>query len=230
MKNIYRILALLLGFGIIISSFIIFGHDIETKIKVLDIIVVCVLYSSVAELLFFPMINLTEKSNKEAAMMGVHYNTLYTCICLSSVIILLGIVCDLSFTVQLIAQLVVLFIFFIGRAATLHSGEHAQKIYEKEQVVISGKMSMRKAMDSAMEEIVTSNNLNPNIVKRLEELSESLRFITPSGNAEAVELENEFSEMVHKVQVLCRDSVANSEVLIEDISKLERIVAKRKKY
>ena len=79
MKNIYRLLAILLGYGIIIASFIIFGESLDDKIKILDIIVSCLVYTLFIQFLIFPLVNLNKSAHKEVGMMGFQFTLLPVC-------------------------------------------------------------------------------------------------------------------------------------------------------
>lgn len=62
-KVVYKILAILLGFGLIIGGFIVFGDAIEGRIKVLDIIVSCAIFLQFVAHLQNPVFSLFLKFN-----------------------------------------------------------------------------------------------------------------------------------------------------------------------
>ena len=68
-KSFYNVLAILLGYGLIIASFIIFGESLDTNIKILDIVVSCFIFTQFTQFSLFPMINFSDSAHKEVGMM-----------------------------------------------------------------------------------------------------------------------------------------------------------------
>lgn len=48
-KNIFHILAILLGYGLIISGFFVLGATLEDNIKLLDIFMSCLIFTQFVE-------------------------------------------------------------------------------------------------------------------------------------------------------------------------------------
>lgn len=145
-KRFYNILAILLGYGIIIGGFLVFGDSLEDKVKILDIIVSCLIFTQFVQFSLFPLINFGDSSHKEVGMMGIHIYVLNFCCIVSIGIMIYGIIYHIPFKFQLMGQLVVLFILLVGRVATLHAGEKVQQIHRKEQVIMHGKLSLKSVM------------------------------------------------------------------------------------
>ena len=229
-KRIYNILAIILGYGLIIGGFIVFGESLETKIIILDIIVSCLIFAQFVQFTLFPLINLGDPAHKEVGMMGIHIAVLTLCCTLSLGLMICGIIYEIPFKFQLMGQLAILFILLIGRFATLHSGEKVQQIYAKEQEILEGKTSLRSVMDDFSDYIATIRQLDPVIVAKLNAIHESIRFITPSGNADAKMLDSHFVQSIDDLKVLMRDTSINKDKIFEEVEHLERILARRKKY
>lgn len=127
-------------------------------------------------------------------------------------------------------QLIVLFIFLVGRVATLHSGEKVRHIYKKEQHIMSGKLSLRNAMDDFMDQAANVRRFDESDMKRLRDIHEAMRFITPSGNSEARKFDDQFILTLDKLANMMRNVSLNKAKISEKIDLLERILSKRKKY
>ena len=229
-KRIYNISAILLGYGLIIGGFVVFGESIEDNVKILDIIVSCLIFTQFVQFTIFRLVNLIKSAHKEVGMMGIHFATLNICSTLSVGLMTYGIVYSLSFKLQLIGQLAILFILLIGRVATLHSGEKVQQIYEKEQNLMSEKISLRGKMDDFMDELACVKDLDNMQLNRINNIRESIRFITPSANNEAKNYDNQFIQTLCDLNVLMRNVTLNKEKIIVEIDRLERIVSRRKQY
>lgn len=230
MKTFYKILAILIGYSLIVSSFILLFTWLPDDIRILDIVVTSIIFTQLVEFLFFPLIDLEKKAHKEVGMMGIHLAAINTYAGVAIVIMAVGMIWELSFTWQLLLQLGALLILIIGRVATLHSGEKVEAVYEKEQALKGGKQQLKAAAESMRDAIVRSSELTPALASRITQMAEDVRYVAPSTNAEAMNLELQFSRLASDLEVMLRQSPLNNEQIEQAIGQLEYILAKRKKY
>ena len=230
MLNIYKVLALLLGYGLIITCFILFGSSLEVSVLILDIIVSLLIFTQFALFFFFPLINLNDASHKEVGMMGLHFYSLSICIPASLLLMFLGIIFNIPFCYQLIGQLLILFLLLIGRVVTLGTGKKVSRLYHKEQRIKAGKEQLRRNLDDFVDYISSIQGIEPNIIDRVQVIQESMRFITPSANAEAKQFDAEIMDVIKDLKILMRDTMANREKILNEISRLEHAFNRRKKY
>ena len=229
-KRFYNILAILLGYGLILGGFLVFGESLENKVKILDIIVSCLIFTQFVQFSLFPLINFGDSSHKEVGMMGIHIFVLNFCCIISIGIMLYCIIYHIPFKFQLMGQLVVLFILLVGRVGTLHAGEKVQQIHRKEQVIMHGKLSLKSVMDNFMDDIAIVKDLDPIAKQKLQNIHESMRFLSPSSNSEALIFDEQFSQSVEDLKILMRNTNLNKEKSHEETEHLERILSRRKKY
>lgn len=224
-KRFYNILAILLGYGLIIGGFLVFGESLEDKVKILDIIVSCLIFTQFVQFSLFPLINFGDSSHKEVGMMGIHIYVLSFCCIVSIGIMLYGIIYHIPFKFQLMGQLVVLFILLVGRVATLHAGEKVQQIHRKEQVIMHGKLSLKSIMDDFMDDIATVTDLDPIVKQKLTNIHEAMRFLSPSSKSEAIRFDEQFSQSVEDLKIMMRNTNLNREKILEETEHLERTLS-----
>lgn len=229
-KKVYSILALLLGYGLIIGGFVIFGAALDDKVRVLDIIAACLIFTQFVLFSVFPLVNLNDSSHKEVGMLGIHISSVNLCCILSLAIIVFGILLDIPFIFQLFGQLGVLFFLLLGRIATLRAGEKVAQIHTKETRTLAGKKTLRMAMDDFMDSLATEKNIDEADKKRLEAIHESLRYLSPSANPEAMTYDEKFLQTLGDLTVMMRDSYHNKARITEEIGVLERTLLRRKQY
>lgn len=229
-KVFYKILAILLGYGLIIGGFIVFGESLEDRVKILDIVVSCLIFTQLVQFMLFPLIDLGKAAHREIGMMGIHFATLISCCVLFLALMTCGIVFQIPFKFQLMGQLIVLFILLVGRVVTLHSGEKVRHIYEKEQHIMSGKLSLRNAMEDFIDEAANVKKFDENDMKHLRDIHEAMRFITPSANPEARKFDEQFILALDELASMMGNASLNKAKISERIELLERILSKRKKY
>lgn len=87
---------------------------------------------------------------------------------------------------------------------------------------------MRTAMRQLKDKIVDLDGLPQPFLHRINALEENLRFISPSNNSEAYELEQSFVETTDSIKFAISDYSMNEERVESDLKKLERIYQYRK--
>ena len=161
MKIFYKALAILLGYGIIIAGFILFGATLKDEVRILDIVVSCVMFTQIAEFFFFPLIDTNKKAHEEVGMIGIHFAAVDTYFVVAIAIIAAGIYWNLSFTLQLLLQLGALFLLVLGRVATLHSGDKVEQVYKSEQILMNEKQLLKDTMEDLMDKVAETEGLTP---------------------------------------------------------------------
>ena len=227
-KHIYRLLAIFLGYGLIICGFFVFGENLQKETKYLDIFMSCLIFTQFVEFTLFPLVNLSERAHKEIGMMGLHLLSVNLCCILSIAVMALGIGYEWAFKAQLIAQLGIIFIALIGRLATLHAGEKVEECYVKEQKQVMGRQMLRSTMDMLVEDAIQAKSLDAKTRNRIQEISEEIRFITPSALTEAQELDQQFCLLAETLRVMMRDVAINQGQIAEETERLNRILEKRR--
>ncbi len=225
-----KFLSIVLGYALVISSFLVFGQSLETDILILDIIVSCCLYTNFVMIYIFPMIDVGKKAHKEVGMMGIYYYTLNVCSVLSVGFMIVGIIMKISVGHQVIIQLFFLLILLVGMAATLHSGEKVERVYEKEQTALHRRDIMRDAMNDFMNDLALRQDLNLDvqIMQRLQSIQEDVRYISPSFEEKATDIEDKFCQALATLKVQMRDVVGNKGHIEREVILLEQIVKQRK--
>ena len=228
-KNVYITLAVLIGLGMIIGGFVVFGAALPTDIRVMDIIVSCMVYFQVCELFFFPMVDMRSGAKKEVGMMGIHYTVIKIYAVLALAVLVAGIVSDLSFKVQLFGQLIAFVLLLVGRFATLLSGEHVEKVYIDETAKTEAKATLRRHFEQ-IDNMAATTDLDAATTQRLSDLVEEMRYVTPSDNPEAIALDERLHDSLDDIASLLRDTRANADAITREIDGIVRTLNRRKKF
>lgn len=227
-KNIFHILAILLGYGLIISGFFVLGTTLEDNIKLLDIFMSCLIFTQFVEFTLFPLVNLNEKAHKEVGMLGIHLLTVNVCSLLSICLMVAGIMNDLSFKIQLICQLAIIFIAMVGRLASSHAGETVEQCYQREENQVLGKKWLKSTMENLMEDAIQTKELDEMTRNKIQQINEDIRYITPSCTSEAKEIDQQFCQLAESLRVMIRDVTINQNRIAEEVEHLHRILIRRK--
>lgn len=228
MKTFYKILAILLGYGLIIAGFIVFGELLPDDVRVLDIIVTCLMFTQLVEFFFFPLIDTGRPAHKEVGMLGIHLAALNTYFGGAIVVMAAGIYWHLPFSWQLLMQLAALLILVLGRVFTLHAGDKVEQVYQREEQLRDGKAMLKMTMESVVDKAACCRSLSPDLLARLQALQDDIRFVTPSTSTEARSLESRFMRQADTVIALLRALQPDEQRLADEIAQLELLLSKRK--
>jgi hypothetical protein len=228
MKNILSWLLLLFGEAIIIAAFILFGGRLTDEILVLNIVVSTVIYGVFFIDALVPWIGFGDKSQRKVGSLGVRWfvSWMYAAAAIATMLVCYHF--DCSAALQLIIHCALIFFLILGFMASLHSGDKVQEVYQQETLNRSGIVEMKKAMTNLRNKMNDTASLPEYFTARIHSLEEGLRFISPSNNAEAHELENAFSEIVNDISFAVSDFQMNEEAIESKLKKLEGIYQRRK--
>ena len=228
-QKILSWLLLLFGEAMIVTAFILFRGNTPDNILVLNIVVSSLIYS----LFFFnygtSWINLKDKSQKQVGALGISWLTTWIYAILATATMLMAnVVLEIVFTTQLIVHGGLLFFLLMWLLLSRHSAEKVQNVYYQETFNRNGVVAMKFAMHSLKDKINSLSDLPERFVQRIDVLEENLRFVSPSNNSEACNLERSFVEVVNEIRSAIFDFSMNEEQIENNLKKLERIYQSRK--
>jgi hypothetical protein len=228
-KNILSWLLLLFGEAIIIAAFVLFRGSMPDNILVLNIIVSSLVYG-----LFFcnfraPWIDLKDKTQKQIGAIGISWFAMwFYVIAAIGFMLIANHAYELSFTVQLLVHCGLLFLLLLFVLLSKHSSDKVAEIHAQQTTNRNGILEMKKAMLALKDKISETVGLPDSFVQKINSLEESLRFISPTENSEAHELERSFVETIDAIRFALQNYSLNAEQIDSDIKKCERIYQNRK--
>jgi hypothetical protein len=228
-KKILSWISLLLGETLIIAGFILFGSNLTENILVLNIVVSSVIYGLFFVDILVPWIDLNDKSQQKVGSIGVRwlFTWLYA-VCAIAAMVISNTELHLIFSTQLIVHGVLIFLLLLGFVAAIHSSDKVKEVYEQETALRNGINEMKAAMRNLKNNANDLPEFPPNFQNRINTLEENLRFISPSNNHEAYNLEHSFVEIVNETGIAISNFSMNEERIESNLKKLERIYQDRK--
>ena len=222
-------LLLLFGEAILITAFILFRGNTPDNILTLNIIVSSLIYGLIFLNYQIPWIDLKDKSQKQIGALGISwFFTWFYAILAVAAMLLSNLTFELLFSTQLIIHAVLLFFLFIGIWLSSRAADKVKDVYEQETSNRNGIIEMKTEMRCLKDKINESNGLPANFTQRIDELEENLRFISPSDNSEAYNLERSFIDALNEIKFAISDYSMNEERIENNLKKLERIYKNRK--
>ena len=228
-KKLLWWLLLLFGEVLIITAFILFRGNLNDNILVLNIIVASLVY-----LLFFwgyraPWINLNDKSQKQIGSLGISWKViwLYSFFAITAMVIC-NLILSFPLLVQLIIHGILLFFLLLGVYLSIKTSDKVGDVYLQEMANRSGINEMKVAVRKMKDKMNDIANLPEDFINRINTLEENLRFISPSDNEDAHDLEHSFSQTVGDITFSISNFSMNKEAIEGNLKKLERIYQNRK--
>lgn len=235
MKLYLRILSFILGLFLIIGVAIEVSDIWGTPITVLNASVLglgyCILWSKA----FFSLIKEKEEDQTESwvAMLGPRIIGFG-----AYMVIAIGIMfyCNhkapdyqTPFRYQLFAQIALLALYLLFTSWALAAGERAEKVYAKEQTRKEGKVNMKLMLNNLNNTASLAADVPMDVKKRIADIHESIRFISPNPSYEAQRLEYDVYTFAQNIQLAIQSGYQmNAQNISKQLDILELTLKNRK--
>jgi hypothetical protein len=227
-KKIFSLLLALFGEALLIFCFLHFGKNLQSEILTLNIVVFTIIYCLVFVDFLFPWINLKDKSQKQIGSIGLRwFFTFFYVILAIGVVIVFNSVKPIDYTNQIIIHGILFFFLLLGMYMAFSSSDKVSEGYEEEKQNRDRIDEMKKATKELQLKL-DAMNIPTEIVTRINELQENLRYLSPSNSKVAIGLENKFIEEMRVLSSFFADNPLNIEKIISNIKNCERTYKERK--
>ncbi|MDR1882801.1 MAG: hypothetical protein LBR26_08485 [Prevotella sp.] len=228
-KKILSWIALLGGEAIIIAAFILLRGDLTDHVLVLNIVVSSLIYGLFFIDILVSWIDFGDKSQKRVGSIGLRWFFTWSYAILAvATMILSSLVFDFTFAVLLIIHAALLFLLLLGFISVFTSSDKVQEVYLKENANRSRIAEIKRAITSLKDKMNDSSNLPESFINRINALEENVRFISPTNNQEAHDLEEQFITTINDMAFAVSNFSMNEERIESSLKKCERICQNRK--
>jgi hypothetical protein len=197
MRKILPYLIIAVGECLIIWSFFQFGFHLEPNIFNLDLIICSVIYLLFFAHLLFPWVNFQDKAQKSIGSLGIRWVVTFMYACFAIIAMLYMHHQKVTFTSQLLLQSVFVFFLLIGLYGSVASSDKVGQIHQEEQKNRAQLDSLRKLAQLIKVQVESNSTIDKAVKAEFIQFEESLRFISPSNQSEAWDLE---SELISQLQ------------------------------
>lgn len=228
-KRIFSLLLALFGEALLIFCFLHFGKNVQSEILTLNIIVSTIIYCLVFVDALLPWINLKDKTQKQIGSIGLRwFFTFFYLILAIGVMIIFNSVKPIHFTNQIIIHGILFFLLLLGLFMAFSSSDKVREVYIEEKQNRDRIDEMKKVTKELQLKLDAMNNIPAEIVNRINELQENLRYLSPSNSSDSVGLESRFVEEMRVLSSCFADNPLNIEKIISNIKNCERTYKERK--
>jgi hypothetical protein len=228
-KTIFSLLIAIIGEILLIICFLQFGKKFPSDILTLNIVVSTIIYFLVFVDLLFPWINLKDKTQKQIGSIGLKwfFSSFYMILAIGAMVYF-NQVKPLEFTNQLIVHSVLFFLLLLGLLMSFSSGEKVKEVYIEEKQNRDRIDEMKKATKGLQIQLDNAHKVPVEIINRINELQENLRYLSPSNSSDAYALEDRFLEQIKSLSNCLHEDPINMEAVISNIKNCERTYQERK--
>ena len=228
-KRIFSLLLALFGEALLIFCFLQFGKNIQSEILTLNIIVSTIIYCLVFVDALLPWINLKDKTQKQIGSIGLRwFFTFFYLILAIGVMIIFNSVKPIHFTNQIMIHGILFFLLLLGLFMAFSSSDKVREVYIEEKQNRDRIDEMKKVTKELQLKLDAMNNIPAEIVNRINELQENLRYLSPSNNSVSIGIESKFVEEMRVLSNCFADNPLNMEKIISNIKNCERTYKERK--
>lgn len=228
MKRVLSILAFILGEIVLIAVLRIYVLPaLGEEIAYLDIAVSSIIYMSLFIDVFFAWVNLKDKSHREVGGIGIRWMSVLIYGIVAIAVMVIGGLCELSFTLQLIIHLGLFVFYILGWSAVLTAESKVAGVYEKEKQKRQGINEIKSFVRTLR---VSAKNIDtsPETNRSIEKLEEELRYISPSDSAAASAIDADIMRALSELEraILTKDEGEN---ILRLTNKCENLICERRR-
>lgn len=233
--NILSLLLGLVGQGMIIAGFLLFRGNAPDNIIWLDIVVSSIVFWLVGTSLGLKPIDMRDPSQKQVGGLGLKwYSTMMYAIFSIGFMIFCGLYAAdgngyVAFKWQIAVQAVLLFLLLMGLLSSGHATKKTEQVYKQERQTLRGKEEIRYAFNDLSYTADSNPNLPARIRAELKELSDETRYLTPSSNPRAQEIDERIYALCNRLKPALNGSYELNRVDIDQLINQLRIEFRQRK-
>jgi hypothetical protein len=228
-KNIFSILLFIIGEALIILGFVHFGKNLQPDILVLNIVVTSLIYCLTFFDIFIPWLDLKDRPQRKIGSMGIRwfFTSLYLLTGVGAMIIF-NTRFPIPFISQLIIQGILFFLLLLGLYLGFTSAEKVHEVYDEEQLILNNIDEMKMTTKELQLKLDRMKDIPADVVSRINDLQENIRFLSPCNNSRASELERKFVAEMRQLNDCFDDIPLNIAKIQDNIKNCERTYKERK--
>lgn len=206
------------------------------NIRWLDFAVMTVIIAIFTGNVLYPFIDLSDKSHKEVAALGLRWSATGWYSALAFLFMLCNIIFAwqnggkaCSFSLQIIVQAAFLLFFMMGLVSSQAAMRKTQAVFNDEKDIMRGKADVCASLAELLSSAENKNDIQPEYMDRIRRIVSEGRYITPSSGQEAIEADRTIINGCISLESALSD-FPNSKSIIEDrLLKLENYVLRRRR-
>ena len=228
-KRIYLILLLIAGEALIVSSFLFFGRHADQNILILNMIISSVIFLLWFAERFVPIIDVADQSHKDVGSIGLKgvFTLVYAFVAIG-VMVVFNLFKPIDITSQILIHCTLFFFLLVGLYFTFYSSQKVKDDYISEAENRNPLIEMKKTTGVVQKDLGQMDGIPAGLIAKLDDLYEKLRFISPSDNKEAHDLENQFLKEMQAIRHYLAETPPDFDKILAALNLCEQAYKERK--
>ncbi|MCP4310483.1 MAG: hypothetical protein GY790_04415 [Bacteroidetes bacterium] len=207
MKKILLYTLFLLGEGLLIFSFLHFSSESENYSTTINITV-----SSIIYFLFFidalvPMVDLSDISHPKVGSSGIRWIVTYLyAVSAIGLMLVFNTIFLIGAQSQILLHAILLFLAAAGLSVAVASASKVKSDYESEQTRRARMLNIKDVSKEILHTINSRNDIEPKIKGQIFDLSEDLRYLSPTNNSDAHKAEEKILKELKTLESVLQKS------------------------
>jgi hypothetical protein len=229
-KRIISLLLLLFGETLIIVGFRHFGRNLPSEVLALNIVVSSIIFVLYFIVKIIPWFNFKDISQIGIGSIGPRWfiTFFYILLAIGAMIFFNTVEPIVIFATQIIVHSILLFLLLLGLFMAVSASGKVQDVFVEERQRFDRIDEMKKTTKEVQLKLNQMPNIPTDIITKMSEIQENLRFISPSNNYGAIELEGNFITQMKAVKNCLFESPLKFDIIIENIKNCENTYNERK--
>ena len=229
-KSAFSIITFLAGLGMLVAAFFVWKGETPDNVFLLNLAVSVVVYGFLFLDLLTPWVDLGDRAQRHIGTLGLRWvvTGLYTILAVGAML-LFRFVWQAEFDLQLMIQLLLLFLTCCGFVMAFNVSDKVADVYEKECGDRNGIKRMKAAMAGVQDALAENPNVSKENQDKISEVIDALRYISPSGSVEAEESEAGFVKTAKELESAIKAQALNPDKIDTLTRRLTREILNRKK-
>jgi hypothetical protein len=229
MNKTISLLLFLFGEVLLIFSFIYFGQALSPDVLKLNIVVSSLIYGLFFLDLLLPRVDFNDKSQRSIGSLGLRwFSTFAYDIAAIGIMFYFNYHREVAFLTQLLFHGIALFLLVLGILLSMASSSKVAEIYHEETKNRIGIEAIRIAV-RGLQRTVSLVHIDSTFSNQINQLEESIRFISPSNNMESSVLESNLVDEINSLEHYIKNtSQIDYKILRDQINKCEITIKERK--
>ena len=216
------------GIALIFTGFFLFvPTEKRNDVFWLDLSTVCLVFlvNYVTE---FGLFGFYFDFNKQVGGLGIRlaYIRLYSFLAIA--IILIGYFAQINFRYQLFFQLLAAFILLLGYFFSQLSSRKAISVHAEQDINIKGKDEILRALNQFEILLTEDSSKWAGEKQKINFLKEDARYLSPSNNQSATDLDSEIANTIQQAYIIARDKNEGGIEIFSLLNKCEELLKLRK--
>lgn len=218
----------LLGEALLITAFLLFRGETPTDVFVLRLVVSSVVYMSFFIDLFIPLTSGGDKAHKAFGGLGPRWFCVGA-FALASVAAMLyaAFECPWGFKTQLCIHLALLLLLGFGLVAASSASQKVAQVHE-EQLREEETVERMRRLAAGLVLKAQTLGVSQASTARMEAFKDNTRFLSPTNNPEAKDLDEKIIRLLQALDVQVEDEQANRDSMEKNLAAMERLHMMRK--